>query len=157
MKSIGSWLIVLLFVSVFAGCKKGDNYDADKQLEVDEKVITDFLASKNITNAVRHSSGVYYIISNPGTGNITYQGNTKIRVNYTGKLLNGNVFDSNTSYEEFLGGLIVGWQIGIPLIQVGGKIRLLIPSVYAYGPSARTSIPANSVLDFEIELINVSF
>ena len=43
----------------------------------------------------------------------------------------------------------------IPLIQKGGKIRLLIPSGYAYGSQAQTQIPGNSILDFTIELIDV--
>jgi FKBP-type peptidyl-prolyl cis-trans isomerase FkpA len=51
--------------------------------------------------------------------------------------------------------LIIGWQIGIPYIQKGGKIRLLIPSYYGYGNRAAGSIPANSILDFTITLSNV--
>ncbi|XHR93659.1 FKBP-type peptidyl-prolyl cis-trans isomerase [Mucilaginibacter sp. UC70_90] len=58
----------------------------------------------------------------------------------------------------YWGGVIKGWQLGIPQIKPGGKVRLLIPSRYAYGPYAQDSIhlPANSVLDFQIQLYNVT-
>jgi FKBP-type peptidyl-prolyl cis-trans isomerase FkpA len=73
-------------------------------------------------------------------------------------LLNGTVFDGTTTQPiSFkLGQVISGWQIGIPLIQKGGKIRLLIPSGLAYGPDGQGPIPGNAVLDFDIELLDVT-
>jgi FKBP-type peptidyl-prolyl cis-trans isomerase FkpA len=55
-----------------------------------------------------------------------------------------------------LGQLIVGWQKGLPLISSGGKITLYIPPSLGYGSAAAGSIPANSILIFDIELISVS-
>jgi FKBP-type peptidyl-prolyl cis-trans isomerase FkpA len=65
----------------------------------------------------------------------------------------GNIHPSFT-----LGNVIKGWQLGIPLIKKGGIIRLLIPSRYAYGPYEQTQIglPKNAVLDFDIELYNIT-
>ncbi|MNL47460.1 FKBP-type peptidyl-prolyl cis-trans isomerase FkpA precursor [compost metagenome] len=79
-------------------------------------------------------------------------------MDYAGRVLGETkTFDSATGNTRpfTLGGLIAGWQIGIPYIQKGGKIRLFIPSQYAYGNSAMPGIPANSVLDFNIELTEV--
>ena len=149
-------LVVLLLLTVgFAACRKGETYDAEKQLQKDEQLIKDYLAANDLT-AERHDSGVYYIISEPGSGTSKYYRDTRVKVTYTGRLLNGSVFDQGTPENPFtLGGLIMGWQIGIPLIQKGGKIRLFIPSVYGYGPQQQARIPANSVLDFDVELLEV--
>lgn len=144
---------LLLIVGVFSACKK-DKYDAEKQAQIDDALIVDFLAKNSIV-AIKHSSGLYYQILAPGTGNLTYTTNTNVSVNYEGRLLNGNIFDKSTNTATFsLGGLIQGWQIGIPLIQKGGRIRLIVPSTLAYQNQARGSIPENAVLDFTIDLIN---
>ncbi|HEY0057064.1 MAG TPA: FKBP-type peptidyl-prolyl cis-trans isomerase [Pedobacter sp.] len=161
MKRVKNLLIILLFSSAIVGsCKKAEPFTAEDQLLeikrqflVDEQLIKDFIVAKNITNAVKDTSGIYYVILEPGTGNVVYQANTVINVRYTGRLLNGQVFDSSSSKEFPLGNLIAGWQIGIPKIQRGGTIRLLIPSYWAYGPAPRSGIPPNSVLDFDIELL----
>lgn len=148
-------ILLVLFVAlgVFSSCKKED-YDPEKQLAVDDTLIKDFIAKNSIV-AIKHSSGIYYQIIAPGTGNLTYTGATQVTVNYEGKLLSGSIFDKSSSAVTFsLGQLIPGWQIGIPLIQKGGKIRLLIPSTLAYMNQARVGIPENSVLDFTIELTN---
>ena len=89
---------------------------------------------------------------------ITYTANTTVSTKYTGRLLDGSVFDGgNGQVLSFkLGGVITGWQVGIPLIQKGGKIRLFIPSGLAYGCDGQGSIPANAVLDFDIELVEVT-
>lgn len=145
--------MLFLALGAFSSCKKED-YNPEKQLAVDDALIKDFIAKNSIV-ALKHSSGIYYQIIAPGTGNVNYTGATQVTVNYEGKLLSGSVFDKSTSAVTFsLGQLISGWQIGIPLIQKGGKIRLIIPSTLAYMNQARVGIPANSVLDFTIELIN---
>ncbi len=148
-------LLSVLFLYLFSACKK-DNFDAEKQAQIDEELISDFIAEKNIS-AQRHSSGIYYQILAPGSGNVTYTANTTVAARYTGRFLSGTAFDGpHTTPVSFpLGRVIAGWQIGIPLIQKGGKIRLLIPSGLAYGPDGYLSIPPNTVLDFEVELADV--
>ncbi|MGF1925358.1 MAG: FKBP-type peptidyl-prolyl cis-trans isomerase [Bacteroidia bacterium] len=147
-------LILFLAVGVFSSCKKED-YDPEKQAAIDEALITDFIAKNSIV-AVKHSTGIYYQIITPGSGTFNFTGNTQVTVNYEGRLLNGSVFDKSNAPATFaLGNLITGWQVGIPLIKKGGKIRLIIPSTLAYMNQARTGIPENSVLDFTVELTNV--
>lgn len=147
------FLGLFLIVGVLSSCKK--QVSSEKQASIDDAIIVDFIAKKNIP-AVKHPSGLYYQIITPGAGNTTINGSTKVTVNYEGKTLNGNIFDKSSAPATFpLGGLIQGWQIGIPLIQNGGKIRLIVPSGLAYGSSSPSaSIPENAVLDFTIELIN---
>jgi FKBP-type peptidyl-prolyl cis-trans isomerase FkpA len=154
------WLVLFAITALLSSCLKNDNVDpyeqAQKQLNQDEEIIKRFIADNNI-NAVRHESGMYYQIINAGSGSFDYKTNNNpiITVDYTGRFLNGNVFESNTLDNVRLSNLIIGWRLGIPLIQKGGKIRLLIPSLYAYGPSGRGSIPPNAVLDFDIELTQI--
>ncbi len=95
-----------------------------------------------------------------GTGPVVAAG-SKIKIYYTGWLLNGTKFDSRRSPQtpiEFdLDGLIQGWQQGIPGMKAGGIRRLYIPSALAYGAAGQPpSIPANSDLVFEIKVISSS-
>jgi FKBP-type peptidyl-prolyl cis-trans isomerase FkpA len=145
---------LFLIVGAFSSCKK-DKYDAEEQAKKDDALIVDFIAKNSIV-AIKHSSGIYYQIITPGTGNLSFTSTTNVSVNYEGRLLNGVVFDKSTNTSTFaLGNLIQGWQIGIPLIQKGGRIRLIIPSTLAYkNTSPGAAIPENAVLDFTIDLIN---
>ena len=125
-------------------------------MQSEEGTITTYAAANGIT-ATRHSSGLYYQIINPGS-TVTPIISSKIFVTYTGKLLNGTVFDQQTNSSLtgfFLSQVIPGWQIGIPLIQKGGEIKLIVPSSLAYGCTAQGPIPANSVLYFDIVLVDV--
>ncbi|WP_026897824.1 FKBP-type peptidyl-prolyl cis-trans isomerase [Daejeonella oryzae] len=150
------FLFFIALTITISSCKKTSSVDPEKQFAADEVLIKDFIAKNNIT-AIRHESGVYYQIIAPGSGSTIYSANTSVSAKYKGRLLSGSVFDEATAnpISFKLGGVIVGWQIGVPLIQKGGKIRLLIPSAYGYGQSSAGSIPANSVLDFDIELVDV--
>ena len=147
-------LVLFAFVGVLSSCSKED-FDAEKQAAIDEKLIVDFITQNNIP-ATKHSSGLYYQIITPGTGASATAAST-VGVNYEGKLLNGNQFDKSTQTVSFpLSRVIQGWTIGVPLIKAGGRIRLIVPSALAYGnTSPGGAIPANAVLDFTIDLVNV--
>ncbi|MDQ2770972.1 MAG: FKBP-type peptidyl-prolyl cis-trans isomerase [Bacteroidota bacterium] len=129
----------------------------------DEATIQKYLTDNHITNAQKQPSGLYYIpvITNPNGLRAT-AGRT-VSVLYTGTLLNGTVFDAssqhgNTPIAFVLGSgqVIKGWDEGIALMKLNEKSILLIPSRYAYGASSPSaSIPANSILRFEVELKQV--
>jgi FKBP-type peptidyl-prolyl cis-trans isomerase FkpA len=162
MKKLKYLLLLLCVAGAIASCKKDnfvDTFDYEAQFKLDTTTIRSFAVANNITVSKINEYGVFYQVLAPGTGNITYGPNTQIKVNYNGRLLNGTSFDStavNQPKQFLLGNMIAGWQIGLPLIQKGGKIRLLIPSYYGYGNRANGPIPANSVLDFTIELVDVT-
>ena len=146
-------LLILLFANL--GCIK-DTACKNKTIESEQGAILAYASSNSIT-ATAHSSGLYFQIISQGTG-ATPTLNSKIFVTYTGKLTNGTTFDSGTTPAGTgwaLGGLIPGWQLGIPLIQKGGQIKLIIPSSLAYGCQGYGSIPGNSVLYFDISLTDV--
>lgn len=94
-----------------------------------------------------------------GTGTAVTAADT-VTVHYTGWLASdGTVFDSSVGSQPAtfpLSGVIVGWQQGIPGMQVGGKRRLVIPAELAYGSSGAGSIPPNSALVFEVEMLDIA-
>ncbi|MDO8601561.1 MAG: FKBP-type peptidyl-prolyl cis-trans isomerase [bacterium] len=95
-----------------------------------------------------------------GTGK-TAESGTMVSVHYVGTLTNGTKFDSSRdrgapfTFSLGSGQVIEGWDKGVVGMKVGGLRRLTIPPDMAYGSQAVGSIPANSTLVFEVELLNV--
>lgn len=159
------WVALLAFVAL-AGCSKAKNECQFSEQNItapaaEITAIQAYLSSQSITNAIQHSSGMFYTITAAGSGaNPGLCSTTTVK--YTGKLTNGTTFDSNTTGIQFqLGQLIVGWQKGVPLIQKGGKIKMYIPPTLGYGPNpvrdnlGNVLIPGSSILIFEVELLDV--
>lgn len=130
--------------------------DSLAQLELDKKFITNTIA-ENKTDAKNIHDGVYYTILKEGNGRQVSINDT-VTVFYKGYLLSDNSVFSETKDKPAtfpLKGLIVGWQIGVPLCKVGGKIKLIIPSNLGYSIRTRSAkIPPNSILVFEIEVVD---
>ena len=110
---------------------------------------------------MKTESGLEYVEIEAGTGDQAKAGKT-VRVHYTGKFLDGKVFDSSVTRGEPLefplgaGRVIKGWDEGISLMKVGGKAQLTIPPQLAYGASgAGGVIPPNATLVFDVELISI--
>ena len=140
---------------------KAEELKAEKENAMKEnEVIAKYIADKQMTPS-KSSSGLMYIISEPGTGEQAQAGKT-VKVHYTGRLLDGTKFDSsldrNDPIEFKLGqGMVIkGLDEGIALLKVGGKALLIIPSNLAYGSrGAGGVIPPCSPLTFEVELVSV--
>jgi len=149
MKNIA---IVLIAALSIVGCKG----KAEKQAEEDEEIITRYIADHNL-DAIETGSGLYVVIENEGSGlNPTIY--DEVSVFYKGYLTDQSVFDqTDTVPATFpLNAVIEGWQQGIPYFKPGGNGILLIPSALGYGDSEAGSIPANSVLIFDVELVDVN-
>jgi peptidyl-prolyl cis-trans isomerase A (cyclophilin A) len=104
-------------------------------------------------------SGIYYAILKDGNGASPKPTDT-VEVHYTGWLLNGTKFDSSIDRgqpAQFpLSGVIKGWTEGVGLMKAGEKRRLVIPPELAYGPPGKPpTIPPNSYLVFDIELLSI--
>lgn len=160
-----SWCL-LLACFVFSGCLKQDKGCPYKESTVvastaEQQQVEAYLSSNGITNAVKHSSGMYYAIITPGTGNKPSLCSV-VSVGYTGTLTNGSVFDQQNIISFDLGRLIEGWKKGLPLVAKGGRIKLFIPPSLGYGntdvknSSGVVVIPANSMLIFDIEVFDVN-
>lgn len=139
-------------LTLFA-CNK-DRCNPDNN-QTDQERIEKYLADNSLT-ASSTASGLYYIITQEGTGgnpNI----NSTVTVRYKGYCLKGRVFDQTKGDATAtfpLKNLIDGWIEGIPLLKKGGKGTFFVPSYLGYGPYKQGDIPGNSVLIFEIELVN---
>lgn len=95
-----------------------------------------------------------------GNGNVAKAGDT-VTVNYLGTLENGTKFDSSYDRNQpfttqiGVGAVIKGWDEGIPGMKIGGKRKLIIPAQLGYGAQSAGTIPPNSVLIFEVELLGI--
>ena len=152
MKSV--FLVMSVLLLSCTGCIKKDTGCTPVSPQSEEAQITAYTAANGIT-AVKHSSGMYYQIMDPGTGAVPNL-NSKVSVTYSGKLLNGTQFDQSlTPISLYLSQVIEGWQVGIPIIKKGGRIKLIIPSSMGYGCNGAGTIPSNSVLFFDVTLTDV--
>src|ERR1700730_17703129 len=118
-----------------------------------------FLADNKAKEGVKTTaSGLQYKVLKEGTG-ATPKSSDTVTVNYRGTLLDGTEFDS--SYKRGqpatfpVAGVIKGWTEALQIMKAGSKYQLFIPASLAYGEQGRPGIPPNSVLIFEVELMDV--
>ena len=143
------YLFVLIVLLAFGSCHKLS------QEEKEDLTIQNYIKDHGLT-ATKTSSGLYVVIDAPGTGS-SCNSSSDVRVQYKGYFDNGEVFDqSSPSGIEFnLQGVIKGWTEGIPYFKEGGHGKLLIPSYLGYGKQGVNGIPGNTVLIFDVKLIDV--
>jgi peptidylprolyl isomerase len=117
-------------------------------------------SSNKKQTTMKTASGLEYTIKEKGTGKKPAIGD-KVVVHYTGKLLNDTVFDSSVkrgqpfTFTLGAGQVIKGWDEAFQLLQVGDKATIKFGPELGYGSQAMGSIPANSTLIFDIELLDV--
>jgi FKBP-type peptidyl-prolyl cis-trans isomerase FkpA len=118
-----------------------------------------FLAANAKREGVQTTeSGLQYEVLRDGSGPKPRITDT-VTVHYKGTLIDGTVFDS--SYDRgqpatfALMQVVPGWRQGIPLMPVGSKYKLVIPPDLGYGSQDKGTIPPNSVLIFEVELLGI--
>ena len=112
-----------------------------------------------IGQPAKTASGLVYETLKEGTGATAKSGDT-VTMHYTGTLTDGTKFDSSVGKSPFVtpigsGRVIRGWDEGVPGMKVGEKRKLTIPPELGYGDQAQSKIPANSTLNFEVELLDV--
>ncbi|WP_417940005.1 FKBP-type peptidyl-prolyl cis-trans isomerase [Flavobacterium sp. RS13.1] len=155
MKKLLSALLVFTLFSCLS--PENDPYTPPKDFTTEnEKEITDYIAKNNLT-AQRTSSGLYYVINEPGEGTQPTT-SSNVTVIYKGYYTNGTVFDTGKPEGVSFGltQVIQGWTEGIPYFKTGGSGILLIPSHLGYGPYDYRGIPGGSVLVFDVKLISVN-
>ena len=110
---------------------------------------------------MKTASGLEYTITEKGNGKKPQIGD-KVVVHYTGRLLNDTVFDSSKNHggQPFTfklgaGQVIKGWDEAFQLFQVGDKATIKFGPELGYGSQAMGSIPANSTLIFDVEVISI--
>lgn len=161
-------LAATLTGALTTACQKNEDAYADYSA-TDEAAITKFLADSSITNAQKQSSGIYFrpLVTNTSAKLATVGANASIL--FTGQLLDGTVFTSSASNTGGAASFVLGnsavptgIQYGVLLMHVGDKADLFIPSALAYGRNGFTGptgvkVPANTVVRFRVELIDLNF
>jgi FKBP-type peptidyl-prolyl cis-trans isomerase len=153
----------VLILALLSSCKKDEECKLAPPAIVapasEVQAVKDYLTSKSIT-AIQDPSGVFYVNTQEGAGTASPTVCSTINFIYKGTLTNGNVFDGPSTLTFPLQDLIAGWQIIIPKMKRGGKSTLYIPPSLGYGSreikdqGGNVIIPANSILIFDIELLN---
>ncbi|MBR2252460.1 MAG: FKBP-type peptidyl-prolyl cis-trans isomerase, partial [Neisseriaceae bacterium] len=106
------------------------------------------------------ASGLQYVVKKEGTGKQPTL-NDVVSVKYTGKLIDGTVFDSTDQNNGGnpvtfpLDSVVQGWQEGLQLMKEGAEYTLILPAALGYGEQTVGSIPANSALIFDVALVKV--
>lgn len=147
---ISAALIAAVFV--FNGCidSPDDIEDPNIQLQKDVAAIDSYLTS-NFIGALKDPSGIRIEITKLGNKLPARTVNSTVDVDYVGKFFpDGAVFDQG-NVKGTLKSYITGWQIALTKLPVGTQARLYVPSGWAYGTTAQNGIPANSILQFDIE------
>jgi FKBP-type peptidyl-prolyl cis-trans isomerase FkpA len=122
--------------------------------ERDQRQIKKYLSDNKI-EAKEDTSGIHYVIHN-STGGEKPTVDNCVDVNYSGKFLKtGQVFDSNR-VNFWLGQVIPGWQLSIPMMGKGDSATFYIPSGLGYGPMGpQYGLPADAILIFDVRLHNI--
>lgn len=137
----------------FAGCKSYSDEDR-QQLSAEASAY----AKRKGYRLEQTESGLLIGIEKPGTGE-SIQYSSELGLKYVGRLTNGTIVDETSSGKPLkspLNGLIAGFQEGLLGQQEGAIIHLVIPPYLGYGNDNTGKIPANSVLDFTIEVVTVN-
>jgi len=136
--------------------------EANAQGSENKKKGLEFLAKNKSNPKVKTTaSGLQYEVLQEGDGTTKPKASDVVQVKYTGKLLDGTVFDSTDKNggapaDINLGMVIKGWTEGIQLMSKGSKYRFYIPSDLAYGDQgAGGAIPGGSTIIFDVELVNI--
>jgi FKBP-type peptidyl-prolyl cis-trans isomerase FkpA len=159
-----SMLVAVVSVQTAAEREAAMKAEAEKQIIADETKLKTYIKDNNL-DAKKTASGLYYVIEKQGDGPKVEAGKN-VTVNYTGKLLDGKAFDSNVDpqfnhvqpfeVQVGVGRVIKGWDEGLMLFNKGGKGKLIIPSSLGYGSrGAGANIPPNSILVFDVEIVDI--
>ena len=145
--------LLLFILTLFISCSDDDNNESEAEAYTRNQQELEAYIEANDLNVEKSNSGLYYVITTEGEG-ATPTTSSDVTVTYKGYFLDGTVFDQATTEVEFnLGQVIPGFREGISYMQEGGSATLLMPARLAYGSRGSGSIPPNTAIAFDIELI----
>lgn len=145
---------VVAVIAMSVSCKD-NGLDLEKLRAEELQKLKEYI-EKNDIQEDPTASGLYYIEREKGTGD-TIKNGDRVKIFYTGMLIDSTVFDRSGTYEPFefvvgSGDVIAGMSEGLTHMRQGGKGTLIIPSELAYGASASQGLPRFSTLIFDIEV-----
>lgn len=161
----------IISVTILRKGKEAQNFNAPVVFEKEKVAVAERIAAKEkaareavekqFANAQVTFSGLKYVVEKEGTGAQPNSPTASVTVHYTGKFLDGNIFDSSVKRGQpatfALNQVIPGWTEGVQLMKEGAKYIFLVPPQLGYGERGYPgAIPPNATLIFEIELIKVN-
>jgi FKBP-type peptidyl-prolyl cis-trans isomerase FkpA len=158
-----SWLAIALILSLtgMVSCLDGDDepFNPFEQYKKDTTAIGVYVRShSNGMIVLKDSSGIYLRIQTPGDRLPPALPSNQIVTSYVGKYFpDGGTFDQSAEYTTTLDVVIPGWTRAFQLLPQGSSADIFIPSAFAYGSSGQGPIPANSILQFHVELAQVKY
>lgn len=140
-----------LSIFLWSGCRD----EVAEQFEADKQEIANYVAANDLDGEYTEE-GIFISFEQTGSGSETPGPTSEVQAVYKGYLLDGTVFDDSEGFPVSfsLNSVIQGWQIALQDFKRNAKGTIVIPSRYGYGPRASGIIPSNSVLVFDIELID---
>lgn len=152
--SISVLLVAATMLVMLGSCNPSGKYEKQEK-----DSINNYLTTNQDKQFTKEPSGLYYLEVLAGTGRTPVPHDTAF-ITYTGKYLNGNVFDTNVGEAlwPFIVGegyAIAGLDEGVQYMKEGGKATLLVPSSLAYGSTGYSIIPGYTPLLFEVELVKI--
>ncbi len=126
-----------------------------EQEEFDRTKIRNYIAETNLTPIDSTQTGIYYNITKDGNGDHPDSSTTSVLITYNGYYADSTSFDLAVTPASFnLGKVIPGWKEALTILDKGGAGTFMIPSNLAYGPSGSGSIPSNTMLIYDITLVD---
>ncbi|RBL89200.1 FKBP-type peptidyl-prolyl cis-trans isomerase [Chitinophaga flava] len=159
MKLLLRIIIACLPVVLLFSCSKKTEDASMAPMAMVDATIQRYLFAHNEV-AIRDSFGLYYRIITPGDSIHFVRDNSIVSVNYTNQLIDGTTVDASFDVTNFnnrtLKNHIPGWQLGLRKISKGGRIRMYIPPVLAFGSTGVPDIiPPNAILISDVELVDI--
>ena len=150
--------MLVISVSIWS-CTTESVFDENEQLAIDRQLILDYIQENSINAVQIEDTGIYYSISQQGSGP-TPEFASSVFTDYRGYLLDGTEFDTSEGRGVFnfvigAGAVIQGWERGFQEFNKGTAATLFIPSKFGYGSRRQGSIPPNSVLIFDVNVIDI--
>lgn len=141
--------LIFTVIIMFFSCKE-DPY-------AEWKILNDnrYASELDTTKYTKTESGLCYTILYPGEMKRPNK-DSYVVVNYTGRLITGEVFDSGT-FKSYLSYAVAGWQEAITKLKVGGRMKMFFPYTLGYGKDGYSDIPPYSMLYFDVELVEAQY
>ncbi len=149
-------VLVLTISMLMSACLDHEIKDTGVQLAQDIQTIDQYIL-ENSLNAVYDPSGIRFVIHELGKKGVPPRSDQTIKVKYTGKFLDGTVWDDGKDDATgTLSSFIGGWQYFFSYAPVGTKATLFVPSPLGFGAKGTNNVPANSILVFEVDFTEIT-
>jgi FKBP-type peptidyl-prolyl cis-trans isomerase FkpA len=150
------WSITACILLAWMACREKET--PEELLAAQQQEITQYASAQGLDGQFT-TQGLYYeIVAGQDSAAAKPSNSDEVRVAYEGSFLNGQVFARVDSQDQFsiqISQTIEGWRIGLPLMNEGASIIMILPSELAYGNNGNGTIPPNTILRYDLTLLEI--